>query len=77
MLVTLQNVFYCEYNLESEDGPISETEKKSFQIISNYLRTYNLNFILVENNTFNIVITDLRTISSEECELKVCNNHSI
>lgn len=30
MLVTLDNIFYCAYNLDAEDDPISETDKKSY-----------------------------------------------
>ena len=30
MLVTLDNVFYCAYNLDAEDDPVSETDKKSY-----------------------------------------------
>lgn len=63
LLVTLENMFYCEYNMDAEYDPVVESEKKSHEIIDNYIRKYNLNFALVGNNTFNIVISELRTIS--------------
>ena len=30
LLVTLDNIFYCVYNLDEEDDPVSETDKKAY-----------------------------------------------
>lgn len=64
MLVTPENIFYCEYS--TVDETVGAQQEKSYEIIKNYMHRNNLNISLIENATFTVIITDLQRISSTQ-----------